>query len=128
MLSTPRQIYQQSAVNTSSPVQLVVMLYDGAIRNVKLGIEGIETKNIQQANACLLKSQSIINELVGSLNMQYPIANTLMMIYDYMLSKLIEANIKKNPEPAREVLEHLTSLRDAWHQIAKRGAAAPDHG
>lgn len=124
----PHQIYQQSAVNTSSPIQLVVMLYDGAIRNVKLGIEGIETKDIQKANTHLIKSQSIINELVGSLNLQYPIANQLMAIYDYMIQKLIEANIKKKPEPAREVLEHLTALRDAWYQIAKRGSAAPGHG
>jgi|HigsolmetaAR203D_1030402.scaffolds.fasta_scaffold30447_2 flagellar protein FliS len=128
MLPSPHQIYQQSAVNTSSPIQLVLMLYDGAIRNIKLGIESIEKKDVLKANTYLLKSQSIINELAGSLNLQYPIAQTLLSIYDYMLRKLIEANIKKKTEPASEVLEYLTTLRDAWQQVAKRGTAAPNHG
>jgi len=128
MQPTPYQIYQQSAVNTSTPLQLVIMLYDGAIRNVKLGIEGIERDDIQKANRHLLKAQSVINELAGSLNMQYPIAQLLLQIYDYMLRKLIEANIKKDKDPALEVLEHLSTLRDAWHQISKRGSAVPGYG
>jgi flagellar protein FliS len=126
----PHQIYQQSSVKTSSPLQLVLMLYDGAIRNVKLGIEGIETHNIEKASTHLIKAQSIINELVGSLNMQYPISQQLLQIYDYLLRNLIEANIKKQKDPAVEVLGHLSELRDAWHQIAKpsSGVAAPGHG
>jgi flagellar protein FliS len=128
MQPTPYQIYQQSAVNTSTPLQLVIMLYDGAIRNVKLGIEGIEGDDIQKANHHLLKAQSVINELAGSLNMQYPIAQLLLQIYDYMLRKLIEANIRKDKDPALEVLEHLSALRDAWHQISKRGSAVPGYG
>jgi len=128
MQPTPYQIYQQSAVNTSTPLQLVIMLYDGAIRNVKLGIEGIEGDDIQKANHHLLKAQSVINELAGSLNMQYPIAQLLLQIYDYMLRKLIEANIKKDKDPALEVLEHLSALRDAWNQISKRGSAVPGYG
>ena len=128
MLTTPRQIYQQSAVNTSSPIQLVLMLYDGAVRNVKLGIEGIETGNIQKTSTHLLKAQSIINELISSLNMEYPIANHLLQIYDYMIRKLIEANIKKSIVPAAEVLDHLNTLRDAWYQISRRGLAGTGHG
>ena len=128
MLTLPHKIYQQSAVNTSSPIQLVLMLYDGAIRHVKLGIEGIEAKDIQKAHNHLLKAQSLINELVGSLNLQYPIAKLLLQIYDYMLRNLIQANIQKQKDPALEVLEHLSSLRDAWQQIAKRGTAAPGNG
>lgn len=128
MQPTPYQIYQQSAVNTSTPLQLVIMLYDGAIRNVKLGIEGIEGEDIQKANHHLLKAQSVINELAGSLNMRYPIAQLLLQIYDYMLRKLIEANVRKDKDPALEVLEYLSALRDAWHQISKRGSAVPGYG
>jgi flagellar protein FliS len=128
MLTSPHQIYQQAAVNTSSPIQLVLMLYDGAIRNVKLGVEGIEERNIQKSSTYLLKAQSIINELIGSLNLDYPIAQNLLQIYDYMLRRLIEANIKKSKEPALEVLGHLNTLRDAWHQIAKRGSSGTGNG
>lgn len=128
MLTMPHHIYQQSAVQTSTPLQLILMLYDGAIRNIKLGIEGIESGNVEKASTHLIKAQSVINELVSSLNLQYPIANQLLQIYDYLLRNLIEANIKKQKEPALEVLEHLSTLRDAWHQISKRGSAAPGNG
>lgn len=122
MLTMPSQIYQQSAINTSSPIQLVLMLYDGAIRNIKLGIEGIENKQIEKASRHLIKSQSIINELVSALNLQYPVANQLLQIYDYMLRRLVEANIRKKKEPAVEVLNHLVSLREAWQEIAKNSS------
>ena len=128
MLTTPHQIYQQSAVNTSTPLQLIIMLYDGAIKHVKLGIEGIETNDFQKANTHLIKAQSVINELISSLNFQYPIAERLLQIYDYLVRNLIEANVKKQKDPALEVLGHLSNLRDAWQQVAKRGSAAPGYG
>ncbi|AGA56409.1 flagellar biosynthetic protein FliS [Thermobacillus composti KWC4] len=128
MLTTPHQIYQQSAVNTSNPLQLIIMLYDGAIKHVKLGIEGIETNDFQKANTHLVKAQSVINELISSLNFQYPIAELLLQIYDYLVRNLIEANVKKQKDPALEVLGHLSNLRDAWQQVAKRGSAAPGYG
>jgi flagellar protein FliS len=128
MLTTPHQIYQQSAVNTSNPLQLIIMLYDGAIKHVKLGIEGIETNDFQKANTHLVKAQSVINELISSLNFQYPIAELLLQIYDYLVRNLIEANVKKQKEPALEVLGHLSNLRDAWQQVPKRGSAAPGYG
>jgi len=128
MLTTPHQIYQQSAVNTSNPLQLIIMLYDGAIKHVKLGIEGIETNDFQKANTHLVKAQSVINELISSLNFQYPIAELLLQIYDYLVRNLIEANVKKQKDPALEVLGHLSNLRDAWQQVPKRGSAAPGYG
>jgi len=121
MLTSPIQKYQQSSVQTASPGQLILMLYDGAIRFVKLGIAGIEERDISKANNSLIRAQRIINELMASLNTSVPLSATLMGIYDYMNRRLIEANIKKDKAPAEEVLGHLVELRDAWGKIIQPG-------
>ena len=128
MLTSPIQKYQQSSVQTSSPGQLILMLYDGAIRFVKLGIAGVEEKDIVKANNSFIRAQSIINELMISLNMSVPIASTLFGIYEYMNRRLIEANIKKNKAPAEEVLGYLTELRAAWSQIVQPQGSGGHHG
>lgn len=117
MLTSPIQKYQQSSVQTASPGQLILMLYDGAIRFVKLGIAGVEEKDIAKANNSFIRAQRIINELMASLNMSVPISSTLLGIYEYLNRRLIEANIKKDTGPAEEVLGHLNELRSAWSQI-----------
>ena len=117
MIPSPLQKYQQSSVQTASPGQLVVMLYDGAIRFVKLGIMGIEERDIAKANNALIRAQNIINELIASLNFDIPISRNLLEIYDYMVRRLIEANLKKVKGPAEEVLTYLEELRGAWAQI-----------
>jgi flagellar protein FliS len=127
MLTSPIQKYQQSSVQTASPGQLILMLYDGAIRFVKLGIAGIEEKDIGKAHNSFVRAQSIINELMASLNMSIPISLTLMRIYEYLNRRLIEANIKKDQGPAEEVLEHLTELRGAWAQIMQRQQGQNGH-
>jgi flagellar protein FliS len=121
MLTSPIQKYQQSSVQTASPGQLILMLYDGAIRFVKLGIAGIEERDISKANNSLIRAQRIINELMASLNTSVPLSATLMGIYEYMNRRLIEANIKKDKAPAEEVLGHLVELRDAWGKIIQPG-------
>lgn len=119
MLTSPYQKYQQSAVQTASPSQLILMAYDGTVKFVKLGIDGIENRKFDKANLNLCKAQAIINELISSLNMDYDISNDLLSIYDYMNNQLVQANIKKNTEPAKEVLEYLKDLRTSWETAGK---------
>jgi hypothetical protein len=60
----PYQQYQQSTVNTSTPQELTLMLYNGLVRFLKLAQQGIEEKNIEKANNNLIRSQSIVNEFI----------------------------------------------------------------
>ncbi|CAM4275210.1 flagellar export chaperone FliS [Paenibacillus tarimensis] len=121
-MNSPYSIYQQSSVQTASGSQLLIMLYEGAIRFTKSGIEGINNRNYEAANTNLKKAQAIVNELIASLDTKYEIANDLLRIYEYMLHLLIQANVKKEASKAAEVLEHLSELRDAWKQAAKQTA------
>lgn len=119
MLNSPYQIYQQSSVQTANGGQLIIMLYEGAIRFTKAGIEGIQTRNYEKANTSLKKAQAIIHELIAALNHDYEISKNLLLVYEYLLYKLIESNMKKNEAVAQEVLTHLIVLRDTWKQLIK---------
>jgi len=120
MISTSLNKYQQSSVQTASPIQLTLMLYDGAIRFIKLGIEGIENRDYEKANLNLIKAQRIVNEFIASLNFDYPIAKDLLAVYDYAIYKLIQANLKKDKNNAIEVLHHLMELKEAWLKASKQ--------
>ncbi|WP_433922013.1 flagellar export chaperone FliS [Paenibacillus taichungensis] len=119
MINSPYQKYQQAQAQTASKPKLLIMLYDGAIRFVKSGIEGIEQRNYEKANNSLCKAQRIINELISSLDFSYAISNDLIRVYEYMLHLLIESNVQKNVSKAEEVLEYLVDLRDTWVEASK---------
>lgn len=119
MINSPYQKYQQVQTQTASKPKLLIMLYDGAIRFVRSGIEGIEEHNVEKSNNNLCKAQAIVHELISSLNFDFPISSDLVRIYEYILDRLIEANVKKSVLPAQEVLEHLSDLREAWIEASK---------
>ncbi|KLU57485.1 flagellar biosynthesis protein FliS [Paenibacillus sp. VT-400] len=114
MITSPYEKYKQSSVQTSTPGQLVIMLYDGAIRFVKVGLEGISSKDHMKANVNLGKAQTIISELMSTLDHSYPVSKNLFSMYEYMNHLLIQSNIKKETQPALEALNYLQELRETW--------------
>lgn len=115
----PYQIYQQSSVQTATPNHLIIMLYDGAIRFTKAGIQSIRERNIERANENFKKAQAVINELIASLNFDYSISSNLASIYEYLLALLLKANLKKDVKPAEEALQFLVDLSETWKQVLK---------
>ncbi|TDT50616.1 flagellar export chaperone FliS [Fonticella tunisiensis] len=110
--------YQQNSVNTASREKLLLMLYDGLVKFIKLGISGIEERDIQKSNTNLIKAQNILLELMATLNMKIggELSKSLMLLYDYMYRRLIEANVKKDPEIAKEILGYAEELKDAFEK------------
>lgn len=113
-----RNKYLETTVQTASPAQLLLMLYDGAIRFCKLGIEGIKENNIEKKHTNLTKVQAIIYELIASLDRNIEISDNLLRLYDYFIHRLTEANVKNNAESAEEVLGYLIDLKQTWAQAA----------
>ncbi|KWX73795.1 flagellar biosynthesis protein FliS [Paenibacillus riograndensis] len=129
MINSPYQKYQQAQAQTASKPKLLIMLYDGVIRFVRAGIEGISQNNYEKANNNLCKAQAIINELISALDYEYPIANDLLRVYEYMQHRLIESNVHKQVTQAEEVLEYLMDLREAWVEASKsQGLSAVSDG
>ena len=116
--------YLKNQIETSSPGQLLILLYDGAIKFLNQAKIGIQNKDIELTHNNLIKAQNIISELRDTLDMEIggELANNLFALYNYFNRRLVQANIKKEIEPVDEVLEHLRGLRDTWKQaiIKKR--------
>ncbi|MUG23700.1 flagellar export chaperone FliS [Paenibacillus macerans] len=125
MITSPYEKYRQSSVTTSTPSQLLIMLYDGAIRFIRGGIEGIKERDFDKTNTLLNKAQAIVTELMVTLDHSYEISQNLTSLYDYINRQLLQANVKKEAAPAEEALGYLLELREAWVQAAKlTGATA----
>ncbi|MNW38007.1 Flagellar protein FliS [compost metagenome] len=122
MITSPLDKYRQSSVQTASPSQLLIKLYDGAIRFVLAGLDGINNKDYQKANVNLGKAQTIISELMSTLNNSYDISKNLYDLYEYMNYLLIQTNIKKTIESGEEVLGYLQELRETWVTASKQMA------
>lgn len=116
--------YRETAIQTAAPAQLLIMLMDGAIRFCKQGIQSIRENKPEEANRNLSRVQDIISELVITLDHKAPIAEGLIKLYDYFVHRLIEANMKKDPQPAEEVLEFLVELKEVWTEAALKAKAA----
>lgn len=120
MMPMQNNRYLETSIQTASPAQLLLMLYDGAIRFCKAGIEALHQKRYSDANINLMKVQNIVKEFMVTLDQKAPIAQTLMPLYEYFNHQLIEANVSKNPVPAEEVLGYLIELRETWYQASKQ--------
>lgn len=127
MQSNAHSHYKENQILTASQGQLIVMLYEGAIKFLKLSLENItDKKKFDVVNNNLIKAQDIITELMLSLNFEAgDVANKLYSLYIYFNRRLIEANINKDPEPIKEVLKHLIELNESWVQIANQNIEAP---
>lgn len=114
-----QNIYKQNQILNASPKKLVVLLYDGCIKNLRLAENSIAEKNVEQANTALLKAQNIIAELASTLNIEQAgqIAQDLNDIYEYLMTKLIEANRTKDVTIIQKNREMLEELREAWAEI-----------
>ena len=111
--------YKKASVNTLDQTKLIIMLYDGAIKNASFAVEHMKSGQIEKVHDCLIKTKNIVPELMATLNMDRggDIANNLQSLYSYMFSQLIEANMNKKTEPVVIVIDLLKELRAAWTQI-----------
>ena len=112
--------YRTAAVKTATPGQLVLMLFDGALRNLATALAGFEIGAVgpryEQINNQLLKAQAILRELKTSLDLDAggEFARRMFALYEFMNDRLQAANLAKDPEPIRVVEEMLGEVRGAW--------------
>ncbi|MBR5565673.1 MAG: flagellar export chaperone FliS [Roseburia sp.] len=111
--------YANNKITTATPADLVLMLYEGAIKFCNIAIMGIEQKDIEKAHNNIMKVQKIIQEFQISLDYKYETAKDFNEVYNYLLQRLMEANIKKDKEILEEVLKHLRTMRDTWVEVMR---------
>lgn len=118
------QAYNNSKVLTASPAELTLMLYDGAIKFCNIAIMGIKQKDIEKAHINIKKVERIIGEFQATLDFKYEVAKDFDNVYNYLLDRLTEANVKKDKEILEEVLGHLRTMRDTWKEVMRANKLA----
>lgn len=111
--------YKGMSVNTASPAELTLMLYDGAIKFCNIAILSMEKNDIKKANDNLKKAQRVITELRATLDFKYPVAKDFDLVYDYIYRRLIDANVKKDISILEDALQYIREMRDTWKEVMK---------
>ena len=115
--------YKAQSVQTASPGRLVLMLFDGCLRFTLAASKAFDeeefTKRNEDINNNLIRAQNIVTELQSSLDMSVPgdLPGTLFRLYDFVMHKLQQANLKKEREPIAEAEKIINELRDAWAEM-----------
>lgn len=111
--------YLKSAVETASPLDLVVMLYDGAIREILRAKDSMAKRDRYRQSAQLGKAQRIVAELMCSLDLDKggEIASNLMALYSFVHAKLVEANMEDDATALDECERVLADLRLCWTDL-----------
>ncbi len=120
--------YKSTEIATANQGKLIVMLYDGAVRFLRVAVDNMEPRSYDVVNNNIIKAQDIITELMVSLNMDEggEVARNLFNLYAYMKKRLLEGNIAKNSEALLEVSRLLEQLKTAWEEVVSKDGSRPD--
>ncbi len=114
-LANPYRQYRQTKIGTADRTQLIILLYDGAIIYLKRAKNKLSEQELEEKGNLLFKAQDVILELMGGLDMNIgDVAESLVSLYNYMLRRINEANIKNDPKAIDEIIALLIGLRRTW--------------
>ena len=119
-MQNPYAKYKQQSVMTMTQGDMINLLYDEIINSLNKGLLGLEVRDFEASNTHFKKAQAIISHLESTLDGQYPVSQNLSSLYEYFNYQIIQANIKKNPDPVREVLPMIMELKEAFAQADKQ--------
>lgn len=110
--------YKQTSIATANRGQILIMLYEAAIRNVKKASIAIDKKDLKSKGECIGKAHDIINELTNTLdfNVGGKIATDLERLYSFMTEQLVKANLQNSKEPLETISKLLETLLSGWRQ------------
>ena len=118
--------YLKQNVNGASPLQLVIMLYDGALRFMEAGKHAMANGNLEKQDYYLQKAQKIVFELMSSLDMEkgQDVAKNLFALYGYVVNELVRANMRDRSESVDRAIKVMSQLRQSWVEIEKANKGA----
>lgn len=117
--------YAQNSVLTASPEELTFMLYNGLVKFIMVAQKAVDENDMEKAHNSIVRAQDIILEFQITLDKKYDIAESLMLLYEYMNRRLIDANVKKDRQILEEVLGLAKDMRDTWGQAMKIARRQP---
>ena len=115
----PYQQYAQNQVNTARPEELTLMLYKGAVKFITLAIKALDDKAMEEAHHNIIRAQDIYYELLSTLDHKYEISKNLASLYDYLISLLVSANLKKDKALLEDAFGMAKEFAEVWEEAIK---------
>lgn len=123
----PYRAYEKTDVETADQRQLILMLYDGAIRFMRKGVQKIGDNDVESAHNYLIRTRNIVSELLATLKPEKAgeLGGNLRQLYVYMFNRLVEANLTKDKAIVEEVIGLMSTLREGWAGIKQAAEPKP---
>jgi len=118
-VNNPYAKYKTNSINTATPEELTLMLYNGALKFANQAMAALEAKDYLKFNQLIQRVQDIIREFQITLKPQYEISEQLDALYDYIYRCLFRANIRKDKELLTEATDLIRNMRDTWKEAMK---------
>lgn len=116
-VSTMQSAYKQNALNTASPGELTLMLYNGCLKFIHQADKAMVEQDVERRNTYLTKAQNIIRELMVTLKAEDEVGKNMYRMYEFILSKLIDANVKNDQQALKDAEGFVVDFRDTWKQV-----------
>lgn len=116
-INNPYAAYQNNSVTTSTPGELTLMLYNGCLKFIQQAKKALEEGKLEEKNTAIQKAQAIVTELMLTLDTSYPVSENMLVLYEFVNSRLIDGNIKNDPVLFDEAAGIITEFRDTWKQV-----------
>jgi flagellar protein FliS len=118
--SRAAQAYRRVESESRSPLELVVMMYDGALRFLEEASDAVERGDLRARAHAVSRTLAIIGELQNTLDVEKggAVADQLDDLYTYLTSRLLDVALKQDVTAIEEARKLLSPIRDAWSQIS----------
>lgn len=116
-INNPYAAYQNNSINTSTPGELTLMLYNGCLKFIEQAKRALEDGKLEDKNTAIQKAQTIISELMLTLDQSVPVAGNMLILYEFANSRLMDGNIKNDAALFDEASGIIKEFRDTWKQV-----------
>ncbi|MBU9712803.1 flagellar export chaperone FliS [Evansella tamaricis] len=116
-VNNPYANYKQNTVQTKSPGELTLMLYEGCLKFLKRAEKAMDEGQVEERNKNLIKAQDIIRELMVTLKTDTELGKNMMQLYDFILSRMVDANMNNDRAALKEAEEFVADFCDTWKQV-----------
>ena len=115
-MNNPYASYKTQSIQTMTPSEMIIALYEGLIKQLNIALVCIEERNIPEVHLSLVKSQDIINYLISTLNPEIEISGSILPYYELFSRQIMNANLKKDPQIIQEILPIIEEFKQIFIQ------------
>jgi len=115
-------LYLEHMVETATPNRLITLLFERGMVLMEEAEQAFQAQEREMAHEALVKAQRVVAELIGSLDLERGgyVAFSLHRLYNFVWERLLQANLRKSPEPLQDAKQVWTELREIWRVVEER--------